>query len=170
MFSRFEQGRGEWLPCCGYIQEHSVQLHVQASFKRSNGSLWVGFNSYSNTLTLLIFLFRFYIFAFHLMIQVRGMKNTQDIFSAMTSNKAVLLSVSLLGWPEGMVTHHTQKSSHNKKPPTLLTGETTGNTAICGASGILHPAPNTVNNCNLPPWQQIYSTNNLWLNLTRPSL
>ena len=62
LFSGFEQGRGEWLACCGYIQEHSVQLYVQASFKTSNGSLWVGFNSYSNTLTLPIFLFRFYIF------------------------------------------------------------------------------------------------------------
>ena len=62
LFSGYEQGRGEWLPCFVYIQEHSVQLYVEASFTRSNGSLWVGFNSYSKTLALPIFLFRFYIF------------------------------------------------------------------------------------------------------------
>lgn len=62
LFSGFEEGQGEWLPCCVYIQEHSVQLYVQASFTSYNASIWIGYNSCSETLTLQIFLLRFHIF------------------------------------------------------------------------------------------------------------
>ena len=47
---------------CLHLGTQCAALYVQASFTSYNVSIWVGYNSCSETLTLQIFLLRFHIF------------------------------------------------------------------------------------------------------------